>query len=180
MLVDAQGHAWISDFGIARSLGSRGLTVTGTVVGTPEYLSPEQARAEPVDARSDLYALGLLLYEMLVGEPAYTGSTQSESIAQRLVGPPPPIRTRRPDVPAWVERLLDRLLRSNPAHRPRDAEAVVHAIDAKHIARNWRPDRKSVMTTVALLALLAFAWPRWRRRCRCGRTSPSSTSRCPA
>ena len=93
VLVDANGHAWISDFGIARSLGSRGLTVTGTVVGTPEYLSPEQARAEPVDARSDLYALGLLLYEMLAGEPAYSGGTQSESIAQRLVGPPPPIRS---------------------------------------------------------------------------------------
>jgi tetratricopeptide (TPR) repeat protein len=162
VLVDAQGHAWISDFGVARSLGSRGLTVTGTVVGTPEYLSPEQARAEPVDARSDLYALGLLLYEMLVGEPAYGASTQSESIAQRLVGPPPPIRTRRPEVPAWLERLLDRLLRSNPAHRPRDAESVVRAIDSRHVARDWRPGRKSAIAAVAVLALAAGAFVYWR------------------
>lgn len=158
VLVDAQGQAWISDFGIARSLGSRGLTVTGTVVGTPEYLSPEQARAEPVDARSDLYALGLVLYEMLVGEPAYSAGTQSESIAQRLVGPPPPIRTRRPEVPAWLERLLDRLLRSNPAHRPRDAEAVVKAIDDKYIARDWRPGRKAAIAAVAAIAIAAVGW----------------------
>jgi serine/threonine protein kinase len=148
VLIDAEGRAYISDFGIARSLGSRGLTVTGTVVGTPDYLSPEQARAEPVDARSDLYALGLLLYEMLTGEPAYAGTTQSESIAQRLVGPPPPIRTRRADVPAWVERLLDRLLRSNPAHRPRDAEAVVRAIDPATLREPRGVGRKQLPTTV--------------------------------
>ena len=163
VLVDANGHAWISDFGIARSLGSRGLTVTGTIVGTPEYLSPEQARAEPVDARSDLYALGLLLYEMLVGEPAYSAVTQTESIAQRLVGPPPPIRTRRPEVPQWVERLLDRLLRPTPAHRPRDAEAVVHAIDSRHVARDWRPGRKTAIAAVAAIALVAAGWFEWKR-----------------
>jgi len=163
VLLDAEGQAYISDFGIARSLGSRGLTVTGTVVGTPEYLSPEQARAEPVDARSDLYALGLVLYEMLVGEPAFSSGTASESLAQRLVGPPPPIRTRRPDVPPWVERLLDRLLRSNPAHRPRDAQAVVKAIDDRHVARDLRPGRKTAIAAVAVLALAAIAWLGWRR-----------------
>jgi hypothetical protein len=163
VLLGPDGTAYISDFGIARSLGSRGMTVTGTVVGTPDYLSPEQARAEPVDARSDLYALGLVLYEMLSGELAYAGATQSESIAQRLVGPPPPIRRKRADVPAWVERLLDRLLRSNPAHRPRDAEAVVQAIDARHVARDWRPRRAVVLSVLALAAVGAFAWLAWQR-----------------
>src|SRR5918993_1612611 len=117
ILVDGDGVARIGDFGIARSLGSSGLTGTGAIVGTPDYLSPEQARAQPVDARSDLYALGLLLYEMLAGQPAFHGSTASESLARRMVGPPPAIGTVRKDVPGWVERLLDRLLRSNPAHR---------------------------------------------------------------
>jgi tetratricopeptide (TPR) repeat protein len=163
VLLTPEGNAYISDFGIARSLGTRGMTVTGTVVGTPDYLSPEQARAEPVDARSDLYALGLVLYEMLTGQPAYAGGTQSEAITQRLVGPPPPIRKKRADVPAWVERLLDRLLRSNPAHRPRDAEAVVRAIDARHVARDWRPGKRSLLVALSLLvagALAALAWNR--------------------
>ena len=65
ILLDAQGNAYISDFGVARSLATSGQTRTGTVVGTPDYLAPEQARGDRVDARSDLYALGLILYEML-------------------------------------------------------------------------------------------------------------------
>ena len=82
ILLDAQGAAFISDFGVARSLATPGMTVTGAVVGTPEYLSPEQARGAAVDARSDLYALGLVLYEMLVGKPPFAGGTVAESLAQ--------------------------------------------------------------------------------------------------
>ncbi|MEO7251349.1 MAG: protein kinase, partial [Arenimonas sp.] len=161
ILIDAQGTAYIADFGIARSLGTSGLTRTGAVVGTPDYLSPEQARAEPVDGRSDLYALGLLLYEMLVGQPPFSGGTQSESLAQRLIGPPPPIRKLRPDTPVWVERLLDRLLRSNPAHRLQSADAVVQAIDRREVPRDFRPSRRSVLAAVAFATLAAagvFAW----------------------
>ena len=138
VLLDGQGQAYVSDFGIARSLGTRGMTQTGAVVGTPDYLSPEQARAEPLDGRSDLYALGLLLYEMLAGKPAYSDGTASESLSQRLVGPPPPIRSLRAEVPAWVDRLLDRLLRPQPAHRLQSAQAVVAAIDREHVPRDWR------------------------------------------
>ena len=161
ILLDAGGSAYISDFGIARSLGTSGLTRTGAIVGTPDYLSPEQARAAPVDGRSDLYALGLLLYEMLVGQPAFSGGTQSESLTQRLLGPPPAIRSVRADVPSWVERLLDRLLRVNPAHRLQTADAVVQAIDRRQVPRDFHPGRRTwqAVGAIALLALVAtFAW----------------------
>jgi tetratricopeptide (TPR) repeat protein len=163
VLIDAQGNAYISDFGIARSLGASGPTRSGVVVGTPDYLSPEQARAQPVDARSDLYALGLLLYEMLAGQPAFGGGTSAESLHQRLVGPPPPIRKRRTDAPAWVQRLLDRMLRPNPAHRLQTADAIVEAIDRRHVPRDFRPGRRSVALLlggllVAGLVVLALWW----------------------
>jgi tetratricopeptide (TPR) repeat protein len=163
VLLDVQGQAYVSDFGIARSLGTRGMTQTGAVVGTPDYLSPEQARAEPLDGRSDLYALGLLLYEMLAGKPAYSDGTASESLSQRLVGPPPPIRRVRPEVPAWVERLLDRLLRPQPSHRLPSAEAVIAAMDREDVPRDWRrllaPGAAAALVLAAAFALW-LGWPR--------------------
>jgi tetratricopeptide (TPR) repeat protein len=136
------------------------MTQTGAVVGTPDYLSPEQARAEPLDGRSDLYALGLLLYEMLAGKPAYSDGTASESLSQRLVGPPPPIRRLRADVPAWTERLLDRLLRPQPSHRLPNAEAVIAAIDREHVPRDWRRLLPAGIAAAVFLGVVAagIAW----------------------
>ncbi|HMM65538.1 MAG TPA: tetratricopeptide repeat protein [Dokdonella sp.] len=164
VLLDKDGTAYISDFGVARSLRISGLTQTGGVIGTPDYLSPEQARGAPVDGRSDLYALGLLLYEMLAGKPAFSGGTSAESLTQRLLGPPPPIRKLRSDVPTWVEALLDRLLRPSPAQRLPNAEAVVAAIDQRKVPRDLRPGRRSLIAAVILLGLgfgglLFWYWP---------------------
>ncbi|HXT19661.1 MAG TPA: serine/threonine-protein kinase, partial [Thermoanaerobaculia bacterium] len=88
VLVDANDHAFVSDFGIARSLGGVALTRTGMVVGTPNYLSPEQARGEEVDGRSDLYTLGIIFFEMLADALPFRGGSDSEVLAQRLVAPP--------------------------------------------------------------------------------------------
>ena len=162
ILIDANGTAYISDFGIARSLGTSGLTRTGSVIGTPDYLSPEQARAEAVDGRSDLYALGLLLYEMLSGKPAFSGGTSAESLTQRLLGPPPPIRKLRSDVPAWVERLLDRLLRVQPSHRLQTADDVVRAIDTREVPRDFRPGRRTFVAAGAIALLATFGLLAWK------------------
>ncbi|WP_147653757.1 serine/threonine-protein kinase [Vulcaniibacterium gelatinicum] len=166
VLLDAQGNAYISDFGVARSLAGSGRTQSGTVVGTPDYLSPEQARGERVDARSDLYALGLILYEMLAGALPFAGGTVTEALAQRMLRSPPPLSTVRDDLPDWVVRLVDRLLRPQPAHRLPSAEAVIAALDARRVPREgwrvrWQRARGAWIAAGLLVAALAAGFGAW-------------------
>ncbi len=156
VLLDQDGSAYITDFGVARSLASGGLTQSGAVIGTPDYLSPEQARGEPVDGRSDLYALGLILYEMLTGAMPFTGGTIPEILAQRMLRTPPPVTEQRPDTPAWIARLVDRLLRPQPAHRFQSAEEIIRAIDRREVPREWLPRRRGLLAA-AIIAVLALA-----------------------
>ncbi len=127
VLVDTAGEARITDFGVARSLsvsGAETLTREGGVVGTPQYLSPEQARGEPVDGRSDLYAVGLMLFEMLTGELPFTGSTFAETLAQRLSGTPRTLAECGCDVSPRLEAIVARCLAREPADRYEDAAAL--------------------------------------------------------
>jgi tetratricopeptide (TPR) repeat protein len=170
ILLDVQGNAYISDFGVARSLATSGQTRTGAVIGTPDYLSPEQARGGTADVRSDLYALGLMLYEMLAGKLPFAGGTVAEVLAQRMLQVPPPVTRQRADLPAWVARLVDRLLRPQPAHRFQSADEVLLAIDRREVPRRLRDGLgKRALGTVASLAVLALlaggvAW--WAQRGR--------------
>ena len=100
VLVEGSGRVAITDFGVARSLGGGGLTQPGVVVGTLDYLSPEQARGGTVDGRSDLYALGILLFEMLTGKLPFAGGSEAEVLVQRLTGA---ARTGRPGR-TWPDR----------------------------------------------------------------------------
>ena len=113
------GHARVADFGVARALEAAGdrLTGTGLAVGTPVYMSPEQASGAAVDARSDEYALACVLYEMLAGEPPFTGPNPQAVIAKRFVGPVPSVRTTRPDAPEALELFLSKALAQVPAAR---------------------------------------------------------------
>jgi len=165
VLIDRNGDAYISDFGVARSLVSGGITQTGAVVGTPDYLSPEQARGDAVDGRSDLYALGLLLYEMLTGTMPFSGGTVSEILAQRMLRSPPPVTNLRPQTPPWLTRLVDRLLRTQPAHRLQSADEVIRAIDRREVPRDFRPTRGAWigLATVAMVALAAVGAWQWQR-----------------
>jgi len=162
VLIDRGGNAYITDFGVARSLASNGLTQSGAVVGTPDYLSPEQARGEPVDARSDLYTLGLILYEMLTGAMPFQGGTLSEILAQRMLRSPAPVTQVKPQTPAWLARLADRLLRVQPSHRLQSADAVIRAIDAREVPRDFRPGRGQLLVAVAATILLAGGFAAWR------------------
>ncbi|MBL8298014.1 MAG: protein kinase [Rhodanobacteraceae bacterium] len=133
VLIDEAGDALITDFGVARSAGRTGLTASGMIIGTPEYLSPEQARADPIDARSDLYALGLLLYEMLTGTLPFRGGTAAEMLAQRMVRTPPSPALSKPELPTFAVRLCMRLLELKPARRLQSAAAVVQAIEQEKL-----------------------------------------------
>ena len=159
ILLDRAGDARISDFGVARSLATSGGTRTGSVVGTPDYLSPEQARGEAVDARSDLYALGLILHEMLAGALPFPGGTFAETMAQRMLRTPTPVTDARPDTPDWLARLVARLLRQRPAHRPQSAGAVVEILSRRTLPRDardaWAGARRSRLAWIGIGALLA-------------------------
>ncbi len=127
-----EGVAMVADFGIALALSSAPgtrLTGTGFAVGTSEYMSPEQTMGERVlDARSDVYSLGCVLYEMLAGEPPFTGHSPLAVLAKRLSDPAPPVRRVRDTVPTGVEQALMRALASAPADRFASAAAFAEAL----------------------------------------------------
>jgi eukaryotic-like serine/threonine-protein kinase len=125
-------QAVVADFGVARavSLGSNErLTEAGLALGTPHYMSPEQAAGDPlVDARSDVYALGCVLYEMLAGEPPFTGPTAQAVAAKSMTEPVPSVRKARPDMAAALERVIARALAKVPADRFATAAAFGEAL----------------------------------------------------
>ncbi|WP_411279242.1 protein kinase domain-containing protein [Gemmatimonas sp.] len=125
------GHALVADFGIGKALSetdSNTLTQAGASVGTPAYMSPEQAVGETVDGRSDLYSLGCVLYEMLAGEPPFTGPNVQAVIAKRFVQIPADICALREGVPRSIARALQRALQRTPMDRPGTAAELLTAL----------------------------------------------------
>jgi serine/threonine protein kinase/Tfp pilus assembly protein PilF len=150
-----EGEAMVTDFGIALAAdaapGER-LTETGLMVGTPEYMSPEQAAGErTLDPRSDVYSLGCVLYEMLAGEPPYTGPTAQTVIAKRFTDPVPAIRRLRPAVPPAVEQAIMKALARVPADRFASAGALAEALTAPARAEP-RPPSVAVLPFLNLSA----------------------------
>jgi TolB-like protein len=121
LLLTRDGNTLVADFGIARALGGGGdehLTETGLAIGTPAYMSPEQAAGDRgVDARTDVYSLAAVLFEMLAGEPPYTGATAQAMLVKRLSEPVPSVRSVRPTVPESVDQAIRRALAPVPADR---------------------------------------------------------------
>jgi len=141
----SEGHALIADFGVARAVGveGQGLTRTGLAVGTPAYMSPEQASsAEEVDARSDLYALGCMLYEMLAGEPPLTGPTPQATATLRLTTTATSLPVLRETVPGGLDRVVRRALAKSPADRYGTAEELAEALAAPDVWEEAKPRRK--------------------------------------
>jgi serine/threonine-protein kinase len=126
------GHALVADFGIAgvlESVTGEPLSLSGVMPGMVGYMSPEQAAGSGrVDGRSDLYSLGVVLYEMLSGEPPFTGATQQAVAARQAGGQVPPLRTIRPDVPASLEGVILTALAPRPEDRFSGAKAFALAL----------------------------------------------------
>ena len=164
----AEGHSLLADFGIARTLqGSDRLTETGMAVGTPAYMSPEQASGErAVDARTDVYALGCVLYEMLAGHPPFFGTTAREIVARHTLDPVPPLRPSRPDLPAAIERATFKALAKTPADRFPTAGAFGDALTAAPavpVSRWWARWPVRYAAAAAILAAgFVLLWQRPR------------------
>lgn len=130
MLVDTNNahHLLLTDFGIAKLQGARGLTKSGTTIGTPEYMSPEQAEGKEIDPRADVYALGCVLYETLSGRPPFVGSTPVSVLYQQVHSRPAYIRGFNPDVPRELARVVEQALAKRPEERFGTAESLAEAL----------------------------------------------------
>lgn len=157
VLIDANGRACVTDFGVARSLNQTGLTQAGTVVGTLGYLAPEQARAGEIDGRTDIYALGLMMFEMLSGELPFTGETFEEVLAQRTTGNPRQLAALGVEVPAWLNRIIEHSLARDPGKRYQDAGALAADLAAGTPARVARMPAIRLRTAAISLGLAAVA-----------------------
>jgi hypothetical protein len=129
ILIAADGRYVLTDFGIVHTEGATKLTRNLTTLGTPEYMSPEQAQGQPVDGRSDIYSLGIVLYEMLAGKPPFSSDTPWATVYQHIKEPPPPITASRTDVPPAARDIVNRAIAKKPEDRFQTGKELAAAID---------------------------------------------------
>ena len=140
IMVDAQGVARLMDFGIAKRQGDGTLTATGNIVGTPEYMSPEQAQGRKVDYRTDIYALGVVVYEIFTGQVPFRGDTPISTILMHLNDPPPLDGPGAERLPKALKPVLNRMLAKDPADRYATAREVAEALSrARHPSARQLP-----------------------------------------
>jgi eukaryotic-like serine/threonine-protein kinase len=176
VIVDEEGRAKVTDFGIARA-GASDMTETGSIMGTAQYLSPEQAQGHPVDARSDLYSIGVVLYELLAGAPPFDADSPVTIALKQVSEEPLPPSLRSPAVPPALDAVVMQALRKDPAERFQDADAFIAALKGamsgsyvppppedlaeeleEEDRRNWRRIAIVAIVVLALAALAVGAW----------------------
>src|SRR5262249_26210753 len=171
--VDAKGNIWVTDFGLARRLADPGLTHQDSLLGTPRYMSPEQARTGSIDGRTDVYSLGATLYELLTIRPPLAGQSASALLERIARAEPVPPRKIDPRVPRDLETIVLKALAKRPADRYATATELaedlarflnrepVKARRISPVGRLWRVARRhpgiSVVSVTAAAAILAIA-----------------------
>jgi eukaryotic-like serine/threonine-protein kinase len=154
VMVDAEGRVKVTDFGIARA-GTSQMTETGSIVGTAQYLSPEQARGGEIDQRSDLYSLGIVLYELLTGKTPFDGETPVEIAMKHLSTTPKPPSQLRPEIPRELDMVVMRALAKNPDDRYQSADEM--EADLERVARGARVSAATVDAATQVLSRPAAA-----------------------
>ena len=149
VIVDSEGVVKVTDFGIARA-GASQMTEEGAIIGTAQYLSPEQARGAPVDQTSDLYSTGIVLFELLTGEVPFTGDSPVEIAMKHLGETPPAPSDLRPDVPDDLDLVVVRALAKEPADRYQSAAAM--DADLETVARGGRVAAETAEAATMVLA----------------------------
>jgi tRNA A-37 threonylcarbamoyl transferase component Bud32 len=162
VLLNGDGRAKVTDFGIARSLDvDHGVTQTGTILGTSNYIAPEQASGQPVDAQTDVYSLGVVLYEMLTGEPPFPGESFVAVAMKHIQEPAPNVLDVRGDVPLRAAEMIDRALEKDPEHRFPTMAAFAAEIEA-NLAELDRGEDGAVTMVVPAAQRLQQRRPRKR------------------
>jgi eukaryotic-like serine/threonine-protein kinase len=149
IVVDAEGRVKVTDFGIARA-GTSQMTEVGSIIGTAQYLSPEQAKGAPVDQTSDLYSLGVVLYELLTGEVPFAGDTPVEIAMKHISAKPEPPSTLNPDIPGDLDLVVTRALAKTPAERYQSADEMDR--DLERVARGAAVSRETEEAATAIIA----------------------------
>lgn len=177
VMIDRSGTAYISDFGLAKSLdaGAVGMTRTGEYLGTPRYMAPEQVEAKPVDHRTDLYSLGLILYEMATGDVPFTGQTTLQLMYQRVKEKPKNPKEINPDLPDYLVKVIMGCLETKPERRYQSAAEILRDLEAEKAQSRSRSVRIELpapaekpwlwaVMGVVLLAVISLAFPAVRHR----------------
>jgi serine/threonine protein kinase/tetratricopeptide (TPR) repeat protein len=190
VLIDVDDHIYVSDFGLAKSLDAdkTGMTRVGEVLGTPRYMSPEQAESKAADNRSDIYSLGIIFYEMLTGEVPFTGESSLQVMYQHVQQQPKDPRLLNPEMPEYLATVILKCLEKDPALRYQSAQELLRDLESGtpptrivrlRIAEMGYPKWLFAVTGVVLLAGIGMAI-RPVRELVLGRSSIRITSRTPA
>jgi tRNA A-37 threonylcarbamoyl transferase component Bud32 len=153
VLIDSEGSAKVTDFGIARTLDQEGLTADGRVLGTTDYVSPEQALGHDVNGQSDIYSLGVVLYEMLVGDVPFHGENQVSVAMKHVREDMPDLQTRRPEASATLASVLDRMTDKDLARRYPDVPALVADLEQTLAIEAARSGKSTGEATAVLRTL---------------------------
>ena len=172
IMVDAQDHVYVTDFGLAKGAGQSGMTQTGAVIGTPFYMSPEQVRGEAVTPQSDIFAIGVILYQMAAGVVPFTGATPFEVMMARIQKPARPIGELNPELPVYLRRVIERCLAVDPGLRYKTVADILSDLETESfksslryttMSRRWvKPAVAAAIAAVVLAASGLWIYERGR------------------